>query len=91
MSSSSEFPRRSGFRKLPSRFNAVAFPFILSIAMCGIVSAVSTLKGLGMSPEFPSRWLSAWGISWLIAFPVLLIILPLVRRIVAVFVAAPGR
>jgi hypothetical protein len=59
--------------------------------MCGTVSAVSTLKGLGLTPDFPTRWLSAWGLSWLIAFPVLLMILPLVRRIVGAVVAAPAR
>jgi hypothetical protein len=30
--------------------------------------------------------MQAWGLSWLIAFPVLLLILPLVRRIVAALV-----
>ncbi|MBB5753307.1 DUF2798 domain-containing protein [Prosthecomicrobium pneumaticum] len=76
-------------RKLPARFNAAAFPFVLSIAMTAIVSAVSTLKSLGFAPGFPGRWLSAWGLSWLIAYPVLLLILPAVRRIVAAVVVQP--
>jgi hypothetical protein len=78
-------------RRLPARYHSIVFPFILSIIMCGTVSAVSTVKGLGLTPDFPTRWLSAWGISWLIAFPVLLMILPLVRRIVGAIVAAPAR
>ncbi|MBB3933507.1 hypothetical protein GGR25_004580 [Kaistia hirudinis] len=80
-----------GRRKLPARFHAIVFPFILSIFMCGTVSAVSTAKGIGLTPDFVARWCSAWVISWLIAFPVLLLILPMVRRIVGWLVHAPSR
>ncbi|SHG64836.1 Protein of unknown function [Kaistia soli DSM 19436] len=76
---------------MPARYGALVFPLILSIFMCGTVSAVSTLKGLGLTPDFPLRWAVAWGLSWLIAFPVLLIILPFVRRIVGLIVEPAAR
>ena len=88
MTSSSSRPRRS---RLPARYGAVVFPFILSIFMCGTVSAVSTLKGLGLTADFPMRWGVAWALSWLVAFPVLLLILPLVRRVVGLLVEPAGR
>ncbi|PYE86549.1 DUF2798 domain-containing protein [Phyllobacterium leguminum] len=70
--------------KLPARYASVVMPFILSIMMTFVVSLISTAKSLGLGhPDLAPNWMSAWGISWLIAFPVLLMILPMVRRIVA--------
>lgn len=86
------YPRSSfGRRKLPARFHGIVFPFILSIFMTGTVSAVSTVKSIGLTPDLASRWFAAWVISWLIAFPVLLLILPMVRRIVGWLVHMPAR
>lgn len=34
----------------------------------------------------PAAWMGAWGVSWLVAFPALLLLLPVVRRIVALVV-----
>jgi hypothetical protein len=78
-------------RKLPARFSGIVMPMVLSLLMTFIVSAISTLKGLGLSPSFLRTWLATWGISWLIAFPTLLALLPLVRRIVGVVCEAPRR
>ncbi|TIN67785.1 MAG: DUF2798 domain-containing protein [Mesorhizobium sp.] len=69
-------------RKLPARYAAVLSPLVLSLLMTFIVSLISTLKSLGFHPELPSIWLVAWGLSWLVAFPTLLLVLPIVRRIV---------
>ncbi|EPH31988.1 hypothetical protein L293_1764 [Acinetobacter gyllenbergii CIP 110306 = MTCC 11365] len=33
-----------------------------------------------------ATWMSAWGISWLIAFPVLLLVLPVVRKLTLLLV-----
>lgn len=86
---SSSFGRRSA--KLPARFHGLVFPLVLSILMCATVSAVSTVKAVGLTPDLASRWLGAWLVSWLVAFPVLLLILPLVRRLVGLVVAPPQR
>ncbi|RUZ80642.1 DUF2798 domain-containing protein [Mesorhizobium sp. M7A.F.Ca.US.006.01.1.1] len=69
-------------RKLPARYAAVLSPLVLSLLMTFIVSLISTLKSLGFHPDLPSIWLTAWGLSWLVAFPTLLLVLPVVRRIV---------
>lgn len=75
-----------GIPKLPSRYGAFVMPLLLSIFMTCIVSLISTLKGIGPSPQFVSKWLGAWGISWLIAFPVLLLALPIVRKMTTAIV-----
>jgi len=69
-------------RKLPARYATIVSPLVLSLLMTFIVSFVSTLKSLGFQPGLPAIWLTAWGLSWLVAFPTLLLVLPVVRRIV---------
>jgi hypothetical protein len=77
--------------KLPARYNSVAMPFVLSLMMSFIISGVSSLRALGFVDGFILKWMSAWGVSWLVAFPTVLVVLPLVRGIVAMFVEKPGR
>lgn len=86
---SSPVPRPRG-KKLPARYAAVVMPLVLSVLMTFVVSAISTLRSLGPTPAFVATWPAAWAISWLVAFPTLLAVLPLVRRIVALAVEAPG-
>ncbi len=73
-------------RRFPARYAGILMPFILSILMTMVVSAVATVKNLGFGPEFLANWPSAWALSWVIAFPALLIALPLTRRLVRLLV-----
>lgn len=81
-------PRSRG--KLPARYAALVMPLVLSVLMTFVVSAISTLKSLGPTPAFLATWPVAWGLSWLVAYPTLLAVLPLVRRIVALLVHPPA-
>jgi hypothetical protein len=85
---SSPVPRPRG--KLPARYAAIVMPLVLSVLMTFVVSAISTLRSLGPTPAFMAIWPGAWAISWLVAFPTLLAVLPLVRRIVAFAVETPS-
>lgn len=80
-----------GPRRLPPRYAALVMPLVLSILMSLIVSGVSTLKSLGIGAAFLSTWPIAWFLSWLVAFPTLLAVLPLVRRIVGLVVEPAPR
>lgn len=66
----------------------VAFPFVLSVMMSCLVAGVSTLVHMGLAEEFVLSWMKSWAVSWVTAFPILLLVLPLVRRLVALFVEA---
>ncbi|MFT4182999.1 MAG: DUF2798 domain-containing protein [Rhizobium sp.] len=72
--------------KLPKRYGAVVMPLILSLLMTSVVSAISILRSQGMTAQAFSMWPSAWGLSWAIAFPLLLLLLPIVRRVTAALV-----
>jgi hypothetical protein len=78
-------------KKLPARYNSVALPFVLSLLMSCIVSGIATLRIIGFAPDFVANWMSAWGWSWIVAFPAILVVLPIARRIVGMVVAPPGR
>ncbi|ABM24435.1 MULTISPECIES: DUF2798 domain-containing protein [Shewanella] len=78
-----------GTPKLPAKYATVVMPFFLSILMSCIVSGISTFNGVGASPQFIELWLGAWLISWIVAFPTLLMVLPLVRKLTAAFVELP--
>lgn len=80
----------STFRRLPARYGAVVMPFILSVMMTFVVSGISTVKALGLNGELLRIWPVSWALSWLVAFPTLILILPLVRRLVALLVAPPA-
>jgi hypothetical protein len=73
-------------RRLPARYATLLMPFILSILMSGIVSFIATVKHIGLADGLMRLWLDAWQISWVIAFPALLIVLPIVRWIVSILV-----
>lgn len=83
------FPRRPRGR-LPARYASIVMPLVLSLLMTFVVSAISTLKSLGPTPAFFETWPVAWGLSWIVAFPTLLAVMPLVRRIVGLIVAPPA-
>lgn len=67
--------------KVPSKYAAFVMPFFLSILMTCVVSLISTLRSVGFIDNFPYVWLNAWCISWIVAFPTLLLLLPIVKKL----------
>jgi hypothetical protein len=47
------------------------------------------LRGVGLAPGVLQLWLGSWGVSWLIAFPTLMAVLPFVRRLTGKVVEMP--
>lgn len=68
---------------IPARFAPIAFGFVLSMIMSAVISGVSTVSAIGISGELPGVWFRAWYSSWVIAFPAVLVVAPIARRIVA--------
>lgn len=68
----------------PARFAPVLFGLILSGLMSCMVSGIATTRALGLVDGFFGQWMSSWTLSWAVAFPVVLFVAPITRRIVAV-------
>jgi len=61
-------------------------PGITSFFMSGVVSMISILMNTGFVSEVFIIWPGSWMISWMIAFPVIIFVLPLSRKIALFFV-----
>ncbi|AXY61513.1 DUF2798 domain-containing protein [Acinetobacter sp. WCHAc010052] len=72
--------------KLPMKYMVWLMPLVLSCLMSGTISFANMLMNLGWIDGFLSRWFSTWMISWLMAYPVVLIFLPLVRRLMSLII-----
>jgi hypothetical protein len=68
---------------MPAKFAPLLFSFCLSIIMSCVVSGVATLNVAGLDDGFAALWLAAWYKSWIVAFPTILVVAPLTRRLVA--------
>lgn len=74
---------------IPARFAPIVFGLFLSCMMSFIISGVSTLRTTGFVAGLPGYWFNAWITSWIVAFPVVLFVGPLARRLVARVVRQP--
>lgn len=77
-------------KKIPARFTWLVMPAVLALLMTFVVSGISTVRAIGLAPDFFGKWMSAWLISYIVAFPTLLMVQPVVKRIVSAIVAPPG-
>ena len=73
---------------MPARFAPILFGFVLSALMSFVVSGIATFRNAGLVDGFFNLWIGAWLPSWLIAFPVVLVVAPLARRILGGLVKA---
>jgi Protein of unknown function (DUF2798) len=69
--------------KLPKRFAPILTGFFLSGLMTLIISGVATFRNVGLTEDFASKWLAAYLNGWVILFPTVLVVAPLVRNLVA--------
>ncbi|UOM36801.1 DUF2798 domain-containing protein [Acuticoccus sp. I52.16.1] len=65
------------------RFAPYLFSLFLSGFMSFIVSGIATVRAAGLVPHLPWVWLEAWLTSWAVACPVVFVVAPMVRRLVA--------
>lgn len=68
---------------IPARYAHIAFGLLLSGTMSFLVSGIATFLAVGLIPGFVGEWIGAWLPSWAIAFPAVLVVAPLARRLVA--------
>ena len=77
-----------GLPKLPARYASLVLPFFLTCVMTCVVSGISTLRVAGIGPGVLSTWLVSWGLSWAVAYPTMLLVLPSVKKLAAALVAS---
>ena len=75
--------------KISTRYSNVLFGGMLSVIMVTVISGAVVLVTQGLNPDFPISWLKGFATAWPIAFPTVLIVAPLVRRVVAKLTVPP--
>jgi hypothetical protein len=73
----------------PQRATPILFALILSGLMSFFVTCIATWRVVGLSDGFFGLWMGSWVTSWIVAFPLVLILGPLTRKIVAKLVRTP--
>jgi hypothetical protein len=63
------------------RYRRYIQSFLLVLPMTGIVTAVNTLVAKGLAGLLALATLQRWGISLLIAFPIVLVMAPLATKL----------
>lgn len=72
--------------RFPAKQKRIVFSFFLSCMMSFLVSGIATIQTLGRSPDFVHSWFKAWLCSWVVAFPIVIVVAPLVEGLLPFFV-----
>jgi hypothetical protein len=70
-------------KRIPAKYSNLLFGGLLSIIMVTIISGSVVLANQGLTPDFLRQWRKGFLTAWPIAFPAVLVVAPLVRKIVA--------
>ena len=71
---------------LPMKYSPYVFSFFMSLLMSGIITLSITILNLGWVSGLFALWLNAWFAAFLIAFPTIVAVTPLVRKLVALVI-----
>lgn len=72
---------------LPKKYSNLIFAFFMGLMMSGLMSFVISLLNIGWIEGIWVIWLKSWSIAFFIAFPAIVVIAPVVRKLVAVLVS----
>ena len=67
--------------KISNRHKDRIFSIVMVMGMSFVISFVMTTMNSGIESEFIQYWLSGWVLSFVIAYPTILVITPVVNRI----------
>ena len=68
---------------ISSKHHKVVFSFFMALLMSGIMSFVISVFNVGLANNIVSIWLKAWSFAFIVAFPTIMVISPLVHKLVA--------
>ncbi|WP_308428283.1 MULTISPECIES: DUF2798 domain-containing protein [Halioglobus] len=67
---------------IPKKYTPLVFSFFMSLLMSCLMSLIICLLNFGLIENILLIWLKSWGTAFLIAYPVVLLINPLVSKLV---------
>lgn len=76
-------------KKLPVRLFQPLFGLFMAFFMSFLMSGAITAINVGVPPDFVSRWMHSWALAFMLAYPAILIVAPLARRLALRFCESP--
>lgn len=71
---------------IPKKYTPYVFSFFMALLMSCIMSLVISIFNVGLAENILSIWLKAWGFAFIVAFPIVTFISPIVRKLVSLVV-----
>ncbi|MFT7560506.1 MAG: hypothetical protein ACI93R_002426 [Flavobacteriales bacterium] len=65
------------------KHHKMVFSFFMALLMSCIMSFVISVFNVGMVTNIVYIWLKAWSFAFIVAFPTIIIVSPIVQRLVA--------
>lgn len=72
---------------IPARLEFPTFGFLVSGMMSLLITGVAMLRTVGIEDGFILLWMQVWLPSWAVAFPAILVVVPIVRRMLPRLIA----
>ena len=67
---------------IPKKYMSYLISFFMALLMSCTMSLVIIIFNVGLIEGFVSIWLKAWGFSFIVAFPTVIVISPIVGKLV---------
>lgn len=64
------------------KHHKLVFSFFMALLMSCIMSLVISIFNVGIVTNIVAIWLKAWGFSFIVAFPTVVVVSPLVHKLV---------
>jgi hypothetical protein len=75
---------------IPRKYQHQVFAFFMAGLMSCLMSLVISIFNVGLVDNILQIWLHAWGFAFVVAFPAVLVVAPLVRRLVNLVIKKDG-
>ena len=67
-------------RKLAPKWGLIVMPLLMSGMMSAIICMVNLLRVFGWDAAVLQEWPSTWLMAWAVAFPSVLLVMPIAKR-----------
>lgn len=71
---------------IPEKFTPLVFSFFMALLMSCFMSLVITVFNVGFIDGLVYVWLKAWCFAFFVAFPTVVVVSPVVRKLVALVI-----
>ena len=68
------------------KYQDLVFAFFMSFVMSCFMSLVISILNVGFVNNILYLWLKAWGFAFVIAFPTIILVSPVIRKLVSVVI-----